>query len=64
MIGDCETPNKPTGPCKLFAWAIINGKQILTSHLTFVLNECINESVFPTLLKRATITPIFEKMTF
>ena len=43
------------------AWAIIDGKQILTSHLTFILNECIYESVFPTMLKRATITPIFKK---
>ena len=54
-------PNKPTGPCKVPAWAIIDGKQILTSHLTFILNECIYESVFPTMLKRATITPIFKK---
>ena len=54
-------PNKPTGPCKVPAWAIINGKQILTSHLTFISNECINEIVFPTMLKRATITPIFKK---
>ena len=57
-------PNKPTGPCKVPAWATMDGKQwmeILTSHLTFILNECINESVFPTMLKRATITPIFKK---
>ena len=54
-------PNKPTGPCKVPAWAIMDGKQILTSPLTFILNECINESVFPTMLKRATITPIFNK---
>ena len=54
-------PNKPTGPCKVPAWAIIDGKQILTSHLTFILNECINESVFPTMLKRATITPSSSK---
>ena len=53
-------PNKPTGPCKVPAWAIMDGKQILTSHLTFILNECINESVFPTMLKRATLNPIFK----
>ena len=52
---------KPTGPCKMPAWAIIDGKQILTSHLTFILNECINESVFAMMLKIATITPIFKK---
>ena len=39
----------------------MDGMQILTSHLTFILNECINGSVFPTMLKRATITPIFKK---
>ena len=54
-------PNKPTGPCKVPAWAIIDGKKILTSHLTFIVNECINEGVFPPMLKRATITPIFKK---
>ena len=43
------------------SYIIMDGKQILTSHLTFILNECINESVFPTMLKRATITPIFKK---
>ena len=55
-------PNKPTGPCKVPAWAIIDGKQILTSMLKFILNECINESVLPTMLKRATITSIFKKV--
>ena len=54
-------PNKPTGPCKVPAWAIIDGKQILTSHLSFILNECFNESVFPTILKRVTKTPIVKK---
>ena len=53
-------PNKPTGPCKVPTWAIMDGKQILTSHLTFILNECINESVFPTMLKKAATTPIFK----
>ena len=53
-------PNKPTGPCKVPAWAIRDGKQNLTSHLTFVLNECVNESVFPAMLKKATITPTFK----
>ena len=57
-------PNKPTGPCKVPAWAIMDGKQILTSHLTFILKVCNNKSVFPTMLKRATITPIFKKDDF
>ena len=55
-------PNKPTGPCKVPAKGYNGWKQVLTSHLTFILNECINESVFPTMLKRATITPIFKKV--
>ena len=54
-------PNKPTGPFKVPTWAVMDGKQILTSHLTFIINECIIRSVFPTKLKRATITSIFKK---
>ena len=38
----------------------MGGKQILTSHLTFKLDESINESVLPTMLSTATITPIFK----
>ena len=60
IINDLKA-NKPTGPCKVPAWATMDRKLILTSHLRFILNECINESVFPTMLKRATITPIFQK---
>ena len=28
-------PNKPTGPCKVPAWAIMDGKQILTSQHSY-----------------------------
>ena len=54
-------PHKPTGPCKVPPWAILDGQQILIPHLTFVLNECIRDSVFPSMLIRAVITPIFKK---
>ena len=54
-------PHKPTGPCKVPAWAIIDGQKILVPHLTFVLNECIKDCVFPSMLKRAVITSIFKK---
>ena len=44
-------PHKPTGPCKVTAWEIIDCQQILVSHLTFVLNQCIKDCVFPSMLK-------------
>ena len=53
--------NKPTGPCKVLAWAITDGKQILVPHLTMILNECIKNCSFPAQLKRAAITPIYKK---
>ena len=54
-------PHKPTGPCKVLAWAILDGQQILIPHLTFVLNECIKDCVFPPMIKRAVLTKIFKK---
>ena len=43
------------------AWTKMDGKQILTSLLKNMVNEGINESVFPVMLKGATITHVFKK---
>ena len=53
--------HKATRPCKVPTSAILDGQQFLVPHLTFVLNECIRDCVFPSMLKRAEITPIFKK---
>ena len=49
-------PYKPTGPCEVPAWAI-DGRYTLVLHLTFVLNECIKDCVFP-----AMLTTLFSKI--
>ena len=35
VVNDMK-PEKPTGPCKVLAWAVIDGKDILVPHLTFI----------------------------
>ena len=59
-----SNPNKPTGSCKVPVWAIVDGKQILVPHQTFILNESIKNCSFPAKLKRATITPIYKIAMF
>ena len=54
-------PHKPTGPCKIPPWAILDCQQILVPHLTFVFNEFNYDCVFPSMLKRAVIKSIFKK---
>ena len=61
MIFEKINPHTPYGPCEVPAWAIIDGQIILVPHLTFVINEDIKHFVFPVVLKRAVITPIFKK---
>ena len=38
-----------------------SGKYALGTHLQIIFNDCIQKKVFPTILKDAHITPIFEK---
>ena len=54
-------PKKPTGPCVLPPWVFIDTKDLIVPHLTFIFNECIQQSCFPTELKRAFVTPINKK---
>ena len=43
------------------AWALKSGKYAFGTHLQIIFNDCIQEKVFPTILKDAHITPIFKK---
>ena len=53
--------NKAPGPGYINAWALISGKYAIGTHLQIIFNDCIQENVFPTILKDAHITPIFKK---
>ena len=52
---------KPLGPCTVPVWAIIDGQSVIFPHLTFVINACLDENIFPIELKRAHVTPLFQK---
>ena len=52
---------KPLGPCTVPAWAIIDGQSVIVPHLTFVINTCLDENIFPIELKKAHVTPLFKK---
>ena len=53
--------NKAPGPGYINAWALKSGKYAIGTHLQIIFNDCIQEKVFPTILKDAHITPIFKK---
>ena len=53
--------NKAPGPGYINAWALKSGKYALGIHLQIIFNDCIQQKVFPTILKDAHITPIFKK---
>ena len=53
--------NNPTGPSLIPPWAFIDVKDIIVPHLTFIFNECIKQSCFPSELKRALVTSVFKK---
>ena len=52
---------KPLGPCTVPAWAIIDGQSVIVPHLTFVINICLDENIFPIELKKAHVTLLFKK---
>ena len=52
---------KPLGPCTVPAWAIIDGQSVIVPHLTFVINTCLDENIFPIELKKAHVTLLFKK---
>ena len=53
--------NKAPGPGCINDWALKSGKYAIGTHFQIIFNDCIQEKVFPTILKDAHITPIFKK---
>ena len=53
--------NKAAGPGEISIRLIKSCKLAIGVHLQFALNECIAEKIFPTKMKLAYVTPIFEK---
>ena len=53
--------HKEPGPGYINVWALKSGKYAIRTHLQIIFNDCIQEKVFPTILKDAHITPIFKK---
>ena len=53
--------NKPQGPSALPPWALKDAVSVVNKHLCFIINECINNSTFPEILKTADVTPIYKK---
>ena len=53
--------SKSPGPEFVHAWALKAAKYAIGTHLHFIFNECIQNSVFPTILKHAYVTPIHKK---
>ena len=52
--------HKAPGPGYINAWALKSGKYAIGTNLQFIFNDCIQEKVFPTILKDAHITTIFK----
>ena len=53
--------SKSPGPGFVHAWALKTAKYAIGTHLHFIFSECIQNSVFPTVLKHAYVTPIHKK---
>ena len=53
--------SKPPGPGFVHAGALKRAKYAIGTHLQFIFNECIENSVFPNVLKHAYVTPIHKK---
>ena len=59
-IGILENSKSP-GPGFVHAWGLKTEKYAIGTHMQFIFNECIQKSVFPTVLKHAYVTPIHKK---
>ena len=53
--------SKSPGPGFVHAWALKAAKYATVTQLQLIFNECIQNSVFPTVLKHAYVTPIHKK---
>ena len=52
---------KSPGPGFVHAWALRAAKYAIGTHLQFIFNECIQNSVFPTVLRHVYVKPIHKK---
>ena len=52
--------SKPSGPNNIPVWAIKDSAVIINQYLTHIFNEAIKESIFPQILKKSTVTPIYK----
>ena len=52
--------NKPQETLALPPWALKDAVSVINKHLSFIINECINNSTFPEILKTADVTPIYK----
>ena len=46
---------------KIPAWALKDAQSVLAEPLSFLINEFISESSFPTDLKKALVSPLYKK---
>ena len=53
--------SKSPGPGFVHVWALKAAKNAIGTHPEFIFNECIQNRVFPTVLKHAHVTPIHKK---
>ena len=56
--------NKAPGPEYTNAWALKSGNYAIGTDVLIIFNNCIQEKVFPIILKDTHIAPIFEKRCF
>ena len=48
-------------PSTVPAWAKIDNQSIIVTHLTFVIDACIDDKVFPSELNKVNVKTLFEK---
>ena len=53
--------NKAAGPGLHTRWSFKCSKMSIGTHLQLAINECISKNVFPDVLKKAYVTPIYKK---
>ena len=53
--------NKAAGPGLLTTWSFKCSKMSIGTHLRFAINECISKNIFPDIIKKAYVTPIYKK---
>ena len=53
--------NKAAGPGLVTTWSFKCSKLSIGTHIQFAINECISKNVFPDVLKKAYLTPIYKK---